>query len=334
MASERAALRVAAIDIGSNSIRLLVADVSPEPATDLVTVVRAGEHCRLGHGLHSTGRIEPAAAERASGLVLEFVRRAKALGARATLIGATAALREALDGAEVAERIGARCGVPVRILSGGEEARLVYEAVVVGLGSPARHSSCLVFDLGGGSTEVVSGVGPHPGRWQSLPFGAVSLTERFLHGNPAPPGEVEALENYVDGELAARCADMPDSTPLLAGVGGTVTGLGVLDRGLVTYTPALVEGWMVEMSRLEALVERLRSSTEAERRRLGGLGTGRADIVVAGALAVRRLARRFQARGLVCSTRGLRYGLARLAAAAARDGGPQGPATAPERFPR
>jgi exopolyphosphatase / guanosine-5'-triphosphate,3'-diphosphate pyrophosphatase len=333
MGDARGVLRVGAIDVGSNSIRLLVADVSPDPAVDLVTVVRAGEHCRLGRGLHSTGLIEAAAAERAAGLVLEFVRRAQNLGARPPLIGATAALREALNGAEVAERIAARCGLTVRILSGGEEARLVYEAVVLGLGSPARNSSCLVFDLGGGSTEVVSGVGPHPGRWQSLPFGAVSLTERFLGGNPPSAGEVEALESYVDGELAARCSEMPDSTPLLAGVGGTVTGLGVLDRGLSTYTPSLVEGWMVEMSRLEALVERLRSSTEAERRRLSGLGTGRADIVVAGALAVRRLARRFQARGMVCSTRGLRYGLARLAAAGAWEGNSSSPGTASERFP-
>lgn len=319
MGETRSLVRVGAIDVGSNSIRLLVADVSPDPAVDLVTVVRAGEHCRLGRGLHSTGLIENEAAERAAHLVLEFVRRATNLGARSLLIGATAALREALNGPEVGERIGQRCGVPVRILSGGEEARLVYEAVVVGLGSPARHSSCVVFDLGGGSTEVVSGVGAQPGRWQSLPFGAVSLTERFLTGNPASAGEVEALEAYVGDELAARCAEMPDSTPLLAGVGGTVTGLGVLDRGLTTYTPSLVEGWMVEMPRLEALVDRLRGSTEAERRRLSGLGTGRADILVAGALAVRRLARRFQARGMVCSTRGLRYGLARLAAATAWD---------------
>jgi len=320
MADRRNVTRVGSVDIGSNSIRLLVADVSPDPAVDLVTVVRAGEHCRLGRGLHSTGLIESVAAERASSLVLEFVRRAQSLGVQSMLIGATAALREALNGAEVAERIAERCGLPVRILSGGEEARLVYEAVVLGLGAPARRSSCLVFDLGGGSTEVVSGVGPSPGRWQSLPFGAVSLTERFLRGNPPNDAEVEALEAYVDDEIAVRCAEMPDSTPLLAGVGGTVTGLGVLDRGLGTYTPSLVEGWMVEMSRLEALVERLRASTEAERHRFGGLGTGRADIMVAGALAVRRLARRFQARGMVCSTRGLRYGLARLAAAGAGAG--------------
>jgi exopolyphosphatase/guanosine-5'-triphosphate,3'-diphosphate pyrophosphatase len=320
MDESRRTVRVGAIDIGSNSVRLLVADVSQDPGADLVTVVRAGEHCRLGRGLHVTGLIEDGAADRAASLALEFVRRARNLGAGPLLVGATAALRGAANGPDVAARIAMRCGVPVRILSGEEEARLVYQSVVLGLGAPARRSSCVIFDLGGGSTEIVSGFGPSPGRWESLPFGAVSLTERFLHANPPSADEVAALEGLVEPEIRARCSLMPESTPVLAGVGGTVTGFGVLDRGLASYDPALVEGWLVESARLEGLVERLLNSTEAERRGWGGLGSGRADIVVAGALVVRVLARRFQARGLVCSTRGLRYGLARLAAAAAPAG--------------
>jgi exopolyphosphatase/guanosine-5'-triphosphate,3'-diphosphate pyrophosphatase len=106
---------------------------------------------------------------------------------------------------------------------------------------------------------------------------------------------------------------MPESTPVLAGVGGTVTGIAILDQGLPSYEPDRVEGWVVEAERLGRLVERIAGSTEAERRRWTVLGRGRVDIVVAGALAVRVLVRRFQARGLICSTQGLRYGLARMA---------------------
>jgi exopolyphosphatase/guanosine-5'-triphosphate,3'-diphosphate pyrophosphatase len=312
--NDKRALRVAAIDVGSNSIRLLVADVSAgERSETVATVARAGEPCRLGRGLEKSGLIEPALAERAAHLANDFVRRGRSLGARRFLIGGTAALRSASNGADVAARIAERTGVAVRVLSGEEEARLVYEAVVMGLGGPARRSSCVVFDLGGGSTEVVSGLGERAGRWSSLPFGAVSLTERFLHASPAEDDEVRALEAFVTEEVQRRCAELPASAPVLAGVGGTVTAFAVLDLGLEAYEPDRVEGCLIEASRLEAVVDRLARSSEADRRRMSALGKGRADIVVAGALAVRVLARRFQSRSLLCSTQGLRYGLARVA---------------------
>jgi exopolyphosphatase / guanosine-5'-triphosphate,3'-diphosphate pyrophosphatase len=306
-------IRVGAVDVGSNSIRMLVADVPSNETDAVVTVARAGEPCRLGRGLEKTGVIEGPLAQRAASLAAEFLRRARSLGARRFMIGATAALRSATNGAEVASLIGERAGVPVRILTGDEEARLVYEAVVLGLGGPARRSSCVVFDLGGGSTEVVSGLGERAGRWTSLRFGAVSLTERFLHRSPAEPAEIQALEEFVRAEVERDCADMPESAPVLAGVGGTVTAFAVLDLGLPNYEPERVEGRMIETQSLEALVDRLARSSDADRRGWTILGRGRADIVVAGALAVRVLARRFRSRGLICSTQGLRYGLARLA---------------------
>jgi exopolyphosphatase/guanosine-5'-triphosphate,3'-diphosphate pyrophosphatase len=308
-------MRVAAIDVGSNSIRLLVADVAGGGPTDsLETVARAGEACRLGRGLDKTGLIEAEMLERATGLVAEFARRARSLGATRTIVGATAALRSAANGGEAAERIRERTGLPVRILTGDQEARLVYRAVVGGLGAAARRSACVVFDLGGGSTEVVSGVGESVGRWASLPFGAVTLTERHIHSNPASEADAASIVAEVEQHLMHHCALMPESAPILAGVGGTVTVLATLDRGLTTHEPTLIEGWTIESSRLEARVRQLASSSDAERDDLAMLGTGRADIVVAGALAVGVIARRFRSRGLVCSTQGLRYGLARWAA--------------------
>lgn len=307
-------LRVGAIDIGSNSIRMLVADVPVnQEGSQLVTVSRAGESCRLGRGLDRSGVIEDQVAGRAAALVSEFVRRARSLGAKRLLVAATAALRSAENGATVAGLIAERSGVPVRILSGDDEARLVYQAVVMGLGAMAARSPCIVFDLGGGSTEVVSGVGGQAGRWTSLPIGAVSLTERHLVSNPSSPAEIGSLVRHVESELQRRCDAMPSEAPLLAGVGGTVTVFAALDRGLTTYEPALIEGWTIEMARLEALADRIVKSTEAERSTWPVMGQGRSDIVVAGAIAVRLMARRFSSRGLVCSTQGLRYGLARLA---------------------
>lgn len=329
MKAPRGRMRVGAIDIGSNSIRLLVADVQAGGAPgELVTVARAGEPCRLGRGLEKSGTVDVETAERAAAVAVEFARRARSLGAVHTVVGATAALRRAENGAEVAAAIGERTGLHVRILSGQDEARLVYQAVVLGLRSTASRSPCVVFDLGGGSTEIVSGLGAEAGRWVSLAFGAVSLTEKFIRSNPVGPDETAALVAEVRNTLMHDCALMPEVTPVFAGVGGTVTVLACLDRDLSVYEPLLIEGWVIESGRLEGLIQRVASSTEESRSRWPVLGSGRSDIVVAGAIVVGLLAERFRSRGLVCSTQGLRYGLARLAAAEAGRGPGQGPEAA------
>lgn len=309
-------MRVGAIDIGSNSVRLLVAEI-PEGAPwgpELDTLARAGEACRLGKGLHESGRVDEELVDRAGTIVGEFLRRARSLGARHILAAATAALRRASNGAAAAERISELAGVPVRILSEADEARLVYRSVVMGLGKSVRGSQCVVFDLGGGSTEVVSGVGERLGRWTSLPFGAVTLTERLLADDPPSADQLTAARAWVRGELMHSCALFPQRTAVLAGVGGTITVLAALDAGMSTYDPAQLEGAYVPRERALALVERIVRSSQAERRAMPIMGEGRADIVGTGALVVEGLLERFQAPGLLCSTQGLRYGLARLAA--------------------
>ena len=309
-------MRVAAIDIGSNSIRLLVADVDERggPNGALETVARAGEVCRLARGLDRAGTIEEELAQRVGGLAAGFVLRARSLGAKHIVIGATAAIRNARNGAEVAGIVERRAGLPVRILTGDDEARLVYRSVVLGLGRSAAYSACLVFDIGGGSTEVVSGVGAQAGRWASLPFGAVSLTERFLHSDPPGLEEIMALQAEVKIGIMHHCALMPEKVPLLVGVGGTVTVLASMDRQLENYDPALLEGWAIRPERLSGLVEHLSRSCHRDRTGFSTVGEGRADIVVAGALVVALLFGRFPSLALVCSTQGLRYGLVRMAA--------------------
>jgi exopolyphosphatase/guanosine-5'-triphosphate,3'-diphosphate pyrophosphatase len=308
-------MRVGAIDIGSNSVRLLVAEIPDTGGWgSLETVARAGESCRLGKGLHESGVVAEELVERAGTIVQEFARRARSLGAVHVIAGATAALRSAANGAAVAERLSKRAGVPVRILSGEDEARLVYRAVVLGLGGAARASQCVAFDLGGGSTEVVSGVGAQPGRWTSLPFGAVTLTEQLLPNDPATPEQLEAARATIRERIMHGCASLPARTTLLAGVGGTVTVLASMDRGLADYEPSLLEGWFIRRDRLDELITRIAGSSQQERRKYPIMGEGRADIIGAGVLVVEELVRRFDATGLVCSTQGLRYGLVHLAA--------------------
>lgn len=309
-------MRFGAIDIGSNSIRLLVGELGEGDCwtSTLDTVARAGEPCRLGRGLHETGMVAEELVERAAHLTADFVRRARSLGAQHVIAAATAALRSARNGEAVAARLGERSGLPVRILSGDDEARLMYRAVVLGLGQRARQSQCVVFDLGGGSTEVVSGVGHQPGRWNSLPFGAVSLTERWLPGDPPTEEIIQRAQAHIAEVVMQGCALMPDRTTLLAGVGGTVTVLASIERDLADYDPALLEGLWIDQSRTREIIRRLVTASHVQRRELPIMGEGRADIIGAGALVVEALLDRFQAPGLVCSTQGLRYALVRLAA--------------------
>jgi exopolyphosphatase/guanosine-5'-triphosphate,3'-diphosphate pyrophosphatase len=309
-------MRVAAIDIGSNSIRFLVADIDERrgPDASVETVARAGEVCRLARGLGRAGVIEEGLARQAGALAAEFARRARSLGAKHIVVGATAAIRSASNGSEVAMIIERQSGLTVRVLTGDDEARLVYRSVVLGLGGAASRSACVVFDIGGGSTEVVSGVGSRAGRWASLPFGAVSLTERHLQTDPPSAQEVEDLSVDVRGGIMHHCALMPTKVPLLAGVGGTVTVLASMDRELLSYEPSLIDGWVIRCERLPGLIDRIVRSRQDERRLLPIVGEGRADIVAAGAKVVALLFERFPSAGLVCSTQGLRYGLVRLAA--------------------
>jgi exopolyphosphatase/guanosine-5'-triphosphate,3'-diphosphate pyrophosphatase len=309
-------MRVGAIDIGSNSVRLLVADIADGApwGPRLDAVARAGEPCRLGKGLHVTGRVDEDLVERAGTLVGEFLRRARGLGARHVVAAATAALRRADNGAAAAERIGEIAGTHVRILSEADEARLVYRSVILGLGPAARDSQCVVFDLGGGSTEVVSGVGERLGRWISLPFGAVTLTERLGASDPPTHEELAQAREALRQELMHGCALMPERTAVLGGVGGTITVLAALAAGMQQYDPAQLEGTYLPREQVHQLVERLVTATQEGRRAMPVMGEGRADIIGAGALVVECLLERFQAPGLICSTQGLRYGLARLAA--------------------
>jgi exopolyphosphatase/guanosine-5'-triphosphate,3'-diphosphate pyrophosphatase len=304
---------IGAVDIGTNSVRLLVARTRGSDLP-LQTLVRAGEACRLGRGLHRTGMIDGEMVERACEVVARMVERARSEGAERIIVAATQALRVASNRDEVRERIAQAAGLPVRILSGEEEARLTYGAVIESLGSAAARHACVVFDLGGGSTEIASGVGRDVGRFASIPMGAVSLTERFLGDRPADHDGITGLDRHVEAALAQHCRDYPSDPAIFAGVGGTVTVLASLFLDLPRYDPGRIDGCAIPAADVGRLVERLTWMDPESRRRILVMGEGRADIIAAGARAVLAMLRFFKARTLTASSQGLRYALARLAA--------------------
>jgi exopolyphosphatase / guanosine-5'-triphosphate,3'-diphosphate pyrophosphatase len=276
--------RVAAVDLGTNSTRLLVADVAGSRLDD---VLRRTEITRLGEGVDAHRRLQPAAIARVRTVLAGYRRQIEALGAERTLAVGTSALRDAEDGRAFLAEVERRYRFTTRLLSGDEEAALTLRGV------GALDADTLLVDVGGGSTELTAS-----GSRTSLDVGSVRLTERFLHSDPPTDAELERAAAFVRGLL-------PPLAPSRAvGVAGTVEQLHVLAGEL---TAAAVERQL----------ERLGGLALAERLAVPGLVPGRAPVIVAGALIVREVLARYRLPRLDFSRRDLLDGVALAAADAA-----------------
>lgn len=308
-------VRIGAVDIGTNSVRLLVADVDENER--LRTSHRMGEISRLGEGIDRTGLIDEAAASRTLDCLERFVQEAEYSGASRIRVAATNALRVAQNGLEVAARFSERIGYPVEVLSGEEEARLVFLAVLSGLSPP--HGRSVVVDIGGGSTEIISGLERDGTRVISLELGCVRLTERFIRSDPPTESELAAIRSYVREVFAEKLHEFEtEGLDRAIGVGGTVTAFGALDLSLVKYDPTRIENHVLSQARISLIEKELCSIPVARRRDLAGVSRGRADIIPAGAVILTEFVARFPVPGLTVSTRGLRYGLVLSEARTAR----------------
>lgn len=277
----------ATIDIGTNSVRLLVADLAEMPPRG---IARQTEITRLGEGLDRTGLISAAAAERTAAVVARFAQEAHAHGAMAALHG-TAALREAKNGPEVARLIEDRAGRPLRIISGDEEALITCRGVLLGH-SPGND---MIIDIGGGSTEFITlkRVIPRPELAdliaRSLPLGSVRHTERHLKSAKPIAEQMAALADdvrriVIEG-VAGRRVDR------LIGVAGSITQIVALELQLDPYDPGRVDGYALPLERVAYWIERLAPMPIEERRRLPGMLPARAETVPAGAVILRETLR-------------------------------------------
>lgn len=301
--------KVAAVDIGTNSVLLVIAAAEaagPRPLLERATITR------LGEGVDKTRRLAPAAVQRNLECLRVYAADLRTHGSPRLDVVGTSALRDA-EGAvaflDEAERI---LGVRPRVIAGDEEARLTFRGALSGL---SLRGKLLVFDIGGGSTELIvgdaAGAAPPESR-VSLDIGSVRLCERHLRADPPLPHELASVEADIERELssAALLANLPQGEPLtLVGVAGTVTTLKALELGLASYDATRVHGAVLTLSAVEALCAKLASLSLAERQRLPGLEPKRADVIVAGALIVRELLRKAGAGRATVSDRGVRFGL-------------------------
>ena len=285
--------RVAAIDCGTNSVRLLIAESvdAAGGAPAFVEIDRDLHLTRLGQGVDATGRFAPEALARTLDAVADFAARIKDAGAHGVRFVATSAARDAANRAEFFAGVRERVGVDAEIISGDEEARLSFAGAL----SVARDVAwpVLVMDIGGGSTELVLGEpdadgAPAVRAARSLDVGSVRLRERFLHGDPPAAEQVAAASEYVDG-LIATCGVDVGAARTWIGVGGTATSLAAIDLGLAAYDRALVDGATLTRESVAALAARLLALPVAEVLRIPTMQPKRADVICAGALIAARV---------------------------------------------
>jgi exopolyphosphatase/guanosine-5'-triphosphate,3'-diphosphate pyrophosphatase len=301
--------RVAAVDLGTNSTRLLVADVDDGQISD---VARESRITRLGEGVDERRRLLPTPIARVRNVLTDFRRTAESLGAERTLAIATSAVRDSENGEAFLGEIEWSYGFATWLLSGHDEAMLMFRGVT---SERTLGRGTVIVDIGGGSTELVAG-GPDGVRWHdSLDIGSVRLTERFLHSDPPTHDELNNATAAVRALLAER---MPDEiraeTHSALGVAGTITSLGGLALGLEEYDRERVHGFELSAEALDEQLRRLASVPLAERRRMRPLDPDRAPVIVGGAVIAREVLAHFGLDALEISERDILDGAALAAA--------------------
>jgi exopolyphosphatase / guanosine-5'-triphosphate,3'-diphosphate pyrophosphatase len=266
-------VRVAAIDQGTNTTRLLVADVEGGRVGE---VLRRSTITRLGEGVDARRRLLPLPITRVRNCLSDYRRELESLGAERALLVATSAVRDAENGEAFLGEIEWSYGFTTRLLSGDEEAELTLRGV------GALDDGTIVVDIGGGSTELIS-----PGSRVSTDLGSVRLTERFLESDPPTSSELEALGGAIRSVLEEH--DLSAARGI--GVAGTVTSLAALDLGLVEYDSERVHGHRMREGAVQTQLERLAALSLAERRQVPGLEPERAPVIVAGAAILRETMR-------------------------------------------
>jgi exopolyphosphatase/guanosine-5'-triphosphate,3'-diphosphate pyrophosphatase len=295
--------RYAAIDIGTNSVKFLIAEIDDAGASR--RVVDRAEVTRLGQGRGADGRIADEPLERTASAIGDMLEEARRQGCRAIVAVGTAAIRSAVNRDEVVAAIRARAGVTVEVLSGEEESRLGFLAVTSGLG--VTEGSLAVFDTGGGSTEFTFGDDGQIDERFSLDVGAASYTERFGLDGAVDLDALRDARAAIAGDLAR--IDGRPTPDTLVGMGGAVTNMVAVQHALTTYDPDVVQGATLQRAEVERQIEVYRSKNDEDRRSITGLQPNRASVILAGACIVASVMEQLRKDSLTASDRGLRHGL-------------------------
>jgi exopolyphosphatase / guanosine-5'-triphosphate,3'-diphosphate pyrophosphatase len=310
--------RVAAIDCGTNSLRLLIADVDVARHT-LSDVERRMEIVRLGQGVDATGRLAPEALDRTLRALAEYASQIDSADARAVRMVATSATRDAANAAEFSAGVRRTLGIEPEVISGAEEARLSFAGATAELGAtgagPSPVPPYLVVDIGGGSTEFVLGGNGLAAATDlaaiSVDIGCVRLTERHLHADPPTAAQVQAATADIDQALADVSAAIPvAAAQTLVGLAGSVTTVTAIALELPAYDPARTHHARISAGSVHAVTGQLLGQTREQRAAIGSMHPGRVDIIGAGALILDRIMQQFAFADVLTSEHDILDGIA------------------------
>jgi exopolyphosphatase/guanosine-5'-triphosphate,3'-diphosphate pyrophosphatase len=308
-------VRRAVIDVGTNSVKLLVADVA---GRDVRPVFEGSNQTRLGSGFYKTRRLRPEAIAETAAAVARFAAQARDQNASATRVIATSAARDAVNPVELISAIEAASGLKVEIISGEQEAEWVFQGVTTD--PELARQPLLLLDVGGGSTEFILGAGAHKHFRASFPVGTVRLMETIPHSDPPQIEEFNACREWLQNFLAtevrpqleaalqreAKAGSLRDGL-IFVGTGGTTSILARMEAGLQDYDRQQIEATRLSLERVRWHVLRLWGLPLAERQQIAGIPKKRADVILTGVMIYREVMELFGFSELRASTRGLRF---------------------------
>ena len=294
--------RVASIDIGTNTILLLIARVEGgkiHPLFEIETIAR------LGEGVQKNGILLKEAMQRSLQTLAQYLKWCREMGVQQVFAAGTSALREAENSKEFLKLVKEKLNLSIEVISGEEEAQLSFLAVAKDLNETEKP--ILVVDVGGGSTEFILGKGDRISQWVSLPLGSVRFTEQFLHSDPIQEKEWLRMEGKTRGLLV----NIPHSEEpiLMIAVGGTASTLASVEQSLKEFIPEKIHHFVLGKKALKNQLLLYRFKTIDERKKISGLPAARADVIVAGGAILYMAMEELRSPSVLISCHGMRYGL-------------------------
>jgi len=298
-------VKIASIDLGTNTALLLIARVEKDK---VIPLHNAQIILRLGRNIDASGLIQKEVFDKVLNAIIEFKTIAENFNVDKIIAIGTSALRDAKNGDQLIEFIYQKTGIKIRVISGEEEARLTYFGAVSGLDHKISNSKITVIDIGGGSTEIINGLGFEIKNLASLNIGTVRITEKFFKHFPPLEEEIKYARDFINNEFEKinDKFDFADST--LVGVAATVTTIAAYDLRLETYDGEKVNMHEMRFETIDEIYNKFKKLSIDEIKKIPQISKGREDVIFAGILILRDFMKKFKFDRIIASDRGVRYG--------------------------